>query len=438
MDTTRLALAERSVPRYTSYPTAPHFHAAVGAGQYAEWLAQLTPATTLSLYLHVPYCAAMCAYCGCHTKITRQQAPIDAYVAALLGEIDRIAEATPARRVVHLHWGGGTPTMLGEAGLTQVMARIATRFNLSSLAEHAVELDPRSMTPSLARTLAGMGVTRVSLGVQDFNADVQQAIGRVQPFDVVQATVENLRAAGIAAINLDLIYGLPLQGQAGLERSIRLADTLRPDRIALFGYAHVPWMKKHQRLIDAAALPGVAERLVQAEAARALLDELGYAAIGLDHFTRPEDPMAIAARAGTLRRNFQGYTTDLADALLGLGASAIGRLPQGFVQNDPDIGLYRQAMAQGRLATTRGLRLTADDRARGDVIERLMCDFTVRPPAEMLREAMPRLLPLQQAGMLTLEDGVVAITRAGTPFLRLAAACFDAHLARAGRHSAAV
>ncbi|MBU8543253.1 MULTISPECIES: oxygen-independent coproporphyrinogen III oxidase [Roseomonadaceae] len=438
LDTTRLALAERAVPRYTSYPTAPHFHAGIGATQQAEWLGALVPEATLSLYLHVPYCAAMCAYCGCHTKVTRQQAPIDAYIAALLAEIHLIAAATPARRVTHLHWGGGTPSMLGVAGLKRVMAAIAWHFDLGAVTEHAIELDPRSLTRELAACLARIGVTRASLGVQDFNADVQHAIGRVQPFDVVQAGVGFLREAGIAAINFDLIHGLPLQGTEGLARSIALAHELRPDRIALFGYAHVPWMKKHQRLIDESALPGVAERLEQAQLARQMFSEFGYVPIGLDHFTRPEDPMARAARDGTLRRNFQGYTTDVADALIGLGASSIGRLPQGFAQNETEIGAWRRRVESGQLATARGLAVTAEDVARGAVIERLMCDFTVRPPADLLADAMPALLPLQQAGILLVRDGAVTMTAEGAPFLRLAAAAFDAWLGQAGRHSKAV
>jgi oxygen-independent coproporphyrinogen-3 oxidase len=438
LDTTRLALAERSVPRYTSYPTAPHFHAGIGSTDYAGWLAAQDPAATLSLYLHVPFCAAMCTYCGCHTRVTLQQAPIDAYIDSLLAEIHLLAEATPARRVTHLHWGGGTPSMLGEAGLQRVMAAIHQHFDLSNLAEHAIELDPRHLTRSLANKLAELGVTRASLGVQDFNANVQRAIGRVQPFELVQASVQFLRDAGIAAINFDLIHGLPLQGMAGLEHSIRLAHTLAPDRIALFGYAHVPWMKKHQRLIDEAALPGVPERLEQARLARKLLESQGYTAIGLDHFTRPEDPMARAARNGTLRRNFQGYTTDVADALLGLGASSIGRLPQGFVQNTPETGAWRRAVTAGRLPIARGLAMTEEDRARGAVIERLMCDFTVHPPADLLATAWEELVSLREAGILTLEDGRVTMTAEGAPFLRLAAAAFDVHLSRAGRHSTAV
>ncbi len=437
-ETNPLILAERSVPRYTSYPTAPHFHAGIGPSQAHAWLASLAPDATLSLYLHVPYCAAMCSYCGCHTKVTRRQEPIIAYTQALLAEIALLAHSTAARRVTHLHWGGGTPTMLGLEGMQRVTAAIAQRFDLSGVLEHAIELDPRDTSRATARALRAMRVTRASLGVQDFNADVQRAIGRIQPFDVVAHAVGHLRGEGIAALNLDLIYGLPLQGSSGLERSLLLADSLKPDRIALFGYAHVPWMRRHQRLIDEAALPGAAERLDQARAARALLLSLGYAAVGLDHFTLPGDSLAIAARGGRLRRNFQGYSNDTADALLGLGASSISHLPQGFLQNNADIGAYRAAMAEGRLAIIRGLHMSADDHARGAVIERLMCHFAVTPPAAMLAGAMAELRPLADAGLLTIQAGRLAMTEAGRPFLRLAAAAFDAHLSRAGRHSAAV
>jgi len=265
------------------------------------------------------------------------------------------------------------------------------------------------MSRDTASTLAVMRVTRASLGGQDFNAEAQRAIGRVQPFDVVAHAVELLRHQGIGAINLDLIYGLPLQGREGLERSLVLAHSLAPSRIALFGYAHVPWMRKHQRLIDDAALAGPAERL-EAEAARALLLEQGYAPVGLDHFTLPDDPLARAAREGRLHRNFQGYTDDDATAMLGLGASSISRLPGGFLQNTADLGSYKRSIGAGRLATARGLAPSADDRLRARLIERLMCDFAVTPPAAILAEAMRDLGPLADAGVLTIEDRRVAFT----------------------------
>ncbi len=438
MNNDRLALAERAVPRYTSYPTAPQFSADVGPAQAAAWLGELPAQATISLYIHVPFCQAMCAYCGCHTKVVRRPEPVQRYLDALLAEVDMLARATAARRVTHLHWGGGTPSMLGLDAMRLLAERIARRFDLSGLLEHAVELDPRATSQATAATLRGIGATRASLGVQDFNANVQRAIGRVQPYDVVASCVEQLRAAGIGSINLDMMYGLPLQDQEAVLRSLELAHTLAPDRLALFGYAHVPWMKKHQRLIDEAALPGPPERLMQAEAARGLLFGLGYTGVGLDHFARPQDDLAVAAREGRLRRNFQGYTTDVADALLGLGASSIGRLPQGFVQNQPELRAYKATIAAGRLPTVRGKAITEDDRLRADIIERLMCDFAVELDAPLLNQAWPQLAALHDQGIVHLRDDRVVVTAEGRPFVRLVAAVFDAYLARAGRHSAAV
>lgn len=442
-----IALAERSVPRYTSYPTAPHFGPAVNGATYRDWLGLLAADTSLSLYLHVPFCQTMCSYCGCHTKVTRKAEPIDAYRRHLEAEIDLISGMTPARRVRHIHWGGGTPTMLGEAGLASVAQRLALRFGIGSDAEHAIELDPRQVGDSLAATLARVGVNRASLGVQDLNPHVQKAIGRVQPYAVVTAAVEALRRAGIDALSFDLMYGLPHQSLPDLLRSIDLAVALQPGRISLFGYAHVPWFKTHQRLIDEAALPDTAERFRQANAARDALIAHGYEAIGLDHFALPTNSMALMARDQTLKRNFQGYTTDHAEALLGFGASAIGRLPQGFVQNAPDIGSYQRAIDAGEPATVRGLALSLEDRVRGDAIERLMCDFAADLEAVARRHGVPldffdadlaRLQPLEHEGLVARKARTVVVSDAGRPLVRVVASLFDAHLAKAGRHSAAV
>ncbi|MDP3547555.1 MAG: oxygen-independent coproporphyrinogen III oxidase, partial [Phreatobacter sp.] len=414
-----IALAERSVPRYTSYPTAPHFGPAVNGATYRDWLGQLSPETSLSLYLHVPFCQTMCSYCGCHTKVTRKVEPIDAYRRHLEAEIDLIAGLTPARRVRHIHWGGGTPTMLGEAGLASVSERLALRFGIGRDAEHAIELDPRQVDDSLAATLARVGVNRASLGVQDLNPHVQEAIGRVQPYDLVVAAVEALHRAGIDALSFDLMYGLPHQSLEDLLRTIDLAVALKPGRISLFGYAHVPWFKTHQRLIDEAALPDAAERFRQANAARDALVAHGYEAIGLDHFALPSDSMARMARDQTLKRNFQGYTTDDAEALLGFGASAIGRLPQGFVQNAPDIGGYQRAIDAGEPATVRGLALSLEDRVRGDAIERLMCDFAADLEAVARRHGVPndffdadlaRLQPLEHEGLVSRKARTVIVS----------------------------
>ena len=443
-----LVLAERSVPRYTSYPTAPQFTPTVDATVAGRWLAGLATDAALSLYLHVPYCRSICTYCGCHTKAARRDDPLEAYTETLLAEIDVVARATPARRVTHIHWGGGTPSLLGPERLTRLVNRIAERFDLSAIIEHAIELDPRTVDEPLVEALAACGVNRASLGVQDMNAHVQEAIGRIQPFEVVATCVGLLRKHGIAAVNLDLMYGLPKQSVEDVVRTATLAASLSPSRLALFGYAHVPWFKTHQRLIDAATLPGAGERLEQAAAATAALVAEGYQVIGLDHFARPDDPMAIAAREGTLRRNFQGYTTDVADALIGLGASSIGRAPEGFMQNAPDVGAWRRAVEAGQLSIVRGCAVSQDDVLRGGVIERLMCDFAVdfgalaaaaTGESHALDDALPDLEGLQRDGVLELDGRMLRLTDRGRPFMRLAAAAFDVYLrAGKGRHSVAV
>jgi oxygen-independent coproporphyrinogen-3 oxidase len=442
-----LVLAERAVPRYTSYPTAPHFKAET-PGRTGTWLADLGEDAHLSLYLHVPYCRAICNYCGCNTKAVLREEPLDAFTTTLATEIELLARATPARAVTHLHWGGGTPSLLGPERLLRLMAALRRHFDLDVLREHAIELDPRTVTPELAQGLAAMGVNRASLGAQDFNAHVQRAIGRVQPYEVVERSVALLRGVGIHAINVDLMYGLPEQSVEDVQRSAHLAAHLGASRLAIFGYAHVPWFKVHQKLIDTAALPGPAERMAQEQAAREVLIAEGYEVIGLDHFARPEDPMAQAARSGTLHRNFQGYTVDAADALLPLGPSSIGRLPQGYVQNAPDVAGWRRAVEAGSLPLVKSLAFSGQDVLRAAVIERLMCDFEVNygeiallhgAHVDALDDAAVALDDLAHDGVLDRYGRHVRVTLEGRPFVRLAAAAFDAYLEKsAARHSVAV
>lgn len=440
MHNATLIHAERAVPRYTSYPTAPHFTGAIRAGAHADWLAVLPAQASVSLYLHVPFCPALCFYCGCTTKATRRPEPVAAYADRLEREIDLVADRIGGRRVTHIAWGGGTPSLLGPERLRRLGEKLAERFDFDHLAEYAFELDPRETDEPLADALAAMGVDRVSLGVQDFSVHVQKAIGRIQPFATVERAMRLLRDAGISSINLDLMYGLPHQTERDIRRTTQLATVLAPERLALFGYAHVPWMRANQKMIDEAALPGAAERLDQSEAAREVLLANGYVAVGLDHFARADDALARAAASGQLRRNFQGYTADQADVLIGMGASAISRFPQGFTQNAPDAGSYMRAIDEGGFATVRGIAFTPEDRQRGALIERLMCDLEVDLDPSTLAEAAPRLAGLAADGLLTLEGGRIAMTPGGRPFVRLAAAALDHRLQSqtTARHSAAV
>jgi oxygen-independent coproporphyrinogen-3 oxidase len=442
-------LLEQAVPRYTSYPTTPHFTSAVGAATYMSWLAALPDDATLSLYLHVPYCAQLCFYCGCHTKATLRRSPVDAYARRLIEEIALLTRHAGRRKVVHIHWGGGTPSILGTDLLDRIAGALGNAFALGETREHAIELDPRRLTRPLAMALRDIGINRASLGVQEFNREIQTAIGRVQPFRLVARAVEMLRESGVERINLDLMYGLPKQRASDVERTIALAHRLQPQRIAMFGYAHVPWLKPHQRLIDERDLPPAPERLAQAQAAHDALLALGYQPIGLDHYARADDDMALTARSGRLHRNFQGYTSDQADALVGLGASAIGRLPHGFVQNASDVGSYSRTIASGAFATVKGILTTPDDRMRWTIIERLMCDLEVdlaavtgacgRDAGGELVDEIESLRGFEDEGLLLIDGRRLRITSKGRPFVRLVAAKFDAYLRQGkARHSLAV
>jgi len=440
---------DRRIPRYTSYPTAPHFSAAIGAREHRAWLVALDPAASVSLYLHVPFCGALCWYCGCHTKIVSHEEPISRYVAALEREILRVAELLPATmRVAHLHWGGGTPTIIGPERFSRVMALLRRRFAVAAEAELAIEIDPRRLDPDMVAALEEEGITRASLGVQSFDPIVQHAINRLQGFAVTERAVELLRGAGIRRINFDLLYGLPHQTAASCRDTARRAASLAPDRLAVFGYAHVPEMKRHQQRLDAAALPGAAERHAAAEAIAAALGQAGYVAIGLDHFARPADPLAAALASGRLRRNFQGYSADRSDVLLGFGASAISTLPEGYLQNTPQIGAYDEAEESGRLATARGLRLSAEDRFRRDIIDHLMCylaadldAIAARHGTDLAGFAAERaaLRALAQQGIVRLEGDRVAVADDCRMLVRVVAAVFDAYLLRLpGRHARAI
>lgn len=435
------------VPRYTSYPTAPHFSPSVDASRYGAWLAALEDDTPISLYVHIPFCNELCWYCGCSTKITRQKAPIARYLKALSREIDMVAGYIKTRHgISHIHWGGGSPSILAPDEIRALADQLKARFQLSEDAEFAVEIDPRDLDEARIAAFAQAGVNRVSIGVQDFDINVQKAINRLQSVEQTAFVVNTFRAHGISAINIDLVYGLPFQTLDTLDATMDHVLALRPDRIALFGYAHLPQRIKHQRLIEDSSLPDTASRFTQATRAAERLLEGGFVSVGLDHYALPSDPLA----GGNVRRNFQGYTTDTAAALIGLGASSIGRLPQGYVQNTPAIGEYERRVLDSSLATVRGHEMSAEDAARGLVIERLMCDFTF--PAEELRARFGKLAEpiIAQADALcdADEEDMIApralgagfeVTDKGRIFVRSICAKFDAYLGKGtAQHSAGV
>lgn len=437
------------VPRYTSYPTAPHFSDAVDADVYRGWLAELEPAQALSLYFHIPFCDTLCWFCGCTTKTVKKYKPVGEFLDLLMQEIDLVAEALPGRfQARHLHWGGGSPTMVKAADWQRLFDCIRARFDLAEDAEIAVEIDPRDMTEDDVSALAAMGVNRASIGVQDFDPVVQKAVNRLQPFEVTRNVVDWLRRYGIDALNMDLMYGLPHQTARGVTAMVEKAVALRPHRVALFGYAHVPWMKPHQKNIDEGALPGVAERWEQYSVGAARLLDFGYVPIGFDHFALSDDGLARASRAHRLRRNFQGYTVDDAPILLGFGASAIGSLPQGHVQNAAPLKDYRRAIEKGGFATVRGTALSAEDRLRREIIERLMTDMAADLDAICARHGasagafateLESVARLEADGLVAVDGHRMTITDQGRPFVRLVAAAFDAYLAAGqARHSQTV
>lgn len=439
--------ADSRIPRYTSYPTAPNFSAEIGEENYRSWLASL-PAANASLYLHIPFCRAMCWYCGCHTTVSAREAPIARYLESLRQEIELVARQV-ARPLTasHIHFGGGTPTLMSADQMRSVMRDLRARFMVAEDAEIAIEIDPRTLATDIAETLGENGFNRASLGVQSFDPDVQRAINRVQSFQETQAAVRLLRANGIQHINFDLVYGLPHQTFRSCLDSVQQALALQPDRFAVFGYAHMPAFKPHQRKIDSAALPDSEARFAQSRAIADALVSAGYVEIGLDHFALPGDRLAEAAAAGRLHRNFQGYTTDEAEVLIGLGASSIGRMPQGFIQNEVRIPAYRRLVAEGRLPIARGYRFAGDDRLRGEVIERLMCDHRVdlgaicrrfrADPAKLLAAAS--LEPLIADGLVEQDGTRIAVKPHARPLVRSIAAAFDAHLsASSDRHSRAI
>lgn len=425
------------IPRYTSYPTAPHFISKTPA-EYAASLALLAPHNAVSLYVHIPFCKEMCWYCGCHTTATRKYAPVEDYLSLMWREIRLTADMIGRRmNVAHLHFGGGSPTMLHPDDFLRTMDVLREAFDFVSDAEIAVEADPRGISYDKARAYGQAGVNRASFGIQDFSPVVQAAINRRQDFATVEESVALLRQFGINDINFDLMYGLPLQTLDDIEKTVALSLSLKPGRIAMFGYAHVPWMKKHMTLIHDEDLPDAGARIDQFSRAEKLLLEAGMQPVGLDHFAAENDSMLQALRSRTLARNFQGYTTDASSTLIGFGTSAISRMPDSFFQNTPHNVNYSAAIVAGRLPVARGRLLEKEDVLRGDIIGQLMCYLEADIPAILLKhgfapdrfdDILAGFTDMMTDGMVELDRGVIRVNPAARQAVRVVAARFDDYI----------
>jgi len=418
------------VPRYTSFPTAAEFGDAVDAGDMEGALASVERDTPVSLYLHVPYCRQICWYCGCNTGAANRSTRLDAYLQRLGDEIDLIAARLAGQgRIARIAWGGGSPNAIAPEAFNRLNDRLLTAFDGAG-AVGSIEVDPRGFDQAWAASIARNRISRASLGVQTFAPHIQAAIGRVQPETDIARTVELLRNAGVGSINFDLMYGLPGQSTDDLVDTLQRAIAMRPDRLAVFGYAHVPHLLPRQKRIDVTTLPSAQERFVQAGIAHDLLTAAGYQAIGFDHFARPGDAIAIAARAGTLRRNFQGFTEDQSDRLIGLGASAISAFPDRLLQNEKNTGRYHLKIGNGLMATARGLRRSALDARIGAVIEQILCngraDLSALP---LTASADAALKHFQDLALLTRDGHSITLAPDGLPYARSIAAALDPYRA---------
>ncbi len=432
-------------PRYTSYPTADHFVETFDAASYRRALQQrasekaVGAAAPLSIYVHVPFCESICYYCACNKVVTRQHERAGGYLQTLQREIDlHVAGLGRGQPLTQLHFGGGSPTFLNDDELAVLMGLLRAAFHLAPDAEVSIEVDPRTVDAHRLRHLAALGFNRLSFGVQDFDPDVQKAVHREQPDEAVEALMRTAREIGFASINADLIYGLPRQTPATFSNTIAQMGALRPDRIALYAYAHLPGRFKPQRRIHAHELPAAGERVHMLRAAISGFQGLGYTHIGMDHFALPGDPLAVAKREGRLHRNFQGYSTQDDCDLIGLGVSAIGKIGRCYSQNDKTLSSYGDTIDRGEFATARGLELDVEDLLRRDVIMALMCqgrvdfDAIERVHPVRVREhfgpQLERLRPLEAQGLVTLAPSVIEVTPLGWYFVRAVAMVFDRHL----------
>jgi len=428
-------------PRYTSYPTAVDFHPGYGEAEYRRSLAAANQlgAAPLSIYTHIPFCVERCWFCACHTYATRRHEVVRPYLDHVRVEMERVAALLPDRRkVAQYHLGGGTPTYLSPEELVELVTTCARHFELLPDAERAIEVDPRVTTPQHIDALAGLGFNRISMGVQDFDPSVQEAIGREQPRETTVALVERARRHAFRGVNLDLIYGLPRQTLESFSRTLAETIALRPDRVAVYSFAYLPNQRGHQRQIEVPTLPPRDEKFALLALAREELQGAGYQAIGMDHFALPDDELAVAQRAGRLQRNFMGYTVRSGADMLGFGVSAIGDVRGALVQVEKKLVPYYRLLDEGRLPVARGYQRTADDELRRQIIHDLMCNFRVDRRAiearhgivfeDHLRASLAKLAPFVTDGMCEIDDAGLRAVGLGQVFVRNLAMCFDAHL----------
>ena len=443
----KLGLFDAKVPRYTSYPTAPHFAGGVSASQYSRWISKISPGAQISLYVHVPFCRRLCWFCACRTQGTKSDAPIIAYLQTLKDELAMLARHLPEGvSLSRLHWGGGTPTLLSPAMMTDLAGAIRDVAPFAKGAEFSVEIDPNEIDGPRLDALAQAGMNRASIGVQDFDPEIQACIGRLQSYDITRDAVVEIRARDVPSLNADILYGLPHQTRARMTDSVQKLLSLNPDRVALYGYAHVPWMAKRQQLIPSDVLPTPQERLGLFETARKLFVWDHYAEIGIDHFATQSDSLSTAQREGRLRRNFQGYTDDPSEVLIGVGASSISRFPQGYAQNAAATGAHTAAIRDGRFSTARGHKFSAEDRLRSRLIEALMCDFRV--DAREIRDRFhigKRRLDDLLTGVSDAFPGLLEVSKDGLfippdarPLTRMIARHLDAYELDTAGHSSAI
>lgn len=429
-------------PRYTSYPTADRFNQPISSEQYGLMLQQRLPGALLnplSLYFHIPFCNTVCYYCGCNKIITKDTSKADDYINYLSKEIAMHAAKLPMRtKVSQLHFGGGTPTFLSEEQLTRLMAVVRSHFELLPTGEYSIEIDPRKVGEPMIRTLAQLGFNRMSVGIQDFNSEVQEAVNRVQSEQETRSVIEAARMHGFKSVSVDLIYGLPKQNAASVAQTIERVLTLRPDRVALYNYAHLPERFMPQRRINEANLPSAETKLDILQNSIAQLIEAGYVLIGMDHFALPNDDLAIAQRRGRLQRNFQGYSTHADCDLLAFGVSSIGKVGANYHQNVKTLEEYYAKLDADEFPVVRGLQMNRDDAIRRAVIQALMCQFELYYQAievsymidfvDYFAEEFSLLQPMVEDGLLTIESDGLFVTPKGRLLIRSIAMVFDRYL----------